>query len=45
MDSKAVEKQLAELKSLARTIAHFGGTIEQARELAKKVLLGLEDSK
>lgn len=43
MDSKAIEKQLAELKSLARTIAHFGGTIEQARELAKKVLMGIEE--
>lgn len=42
MDVKELEKQVAELKSLARTIANFGGTLAQAKELARKVLLGLE---
>ena len=40
-NSTNLQRENAELRALARTITNFGGTLDQARTLAQKVLRSL----
>lgn len=39
----SIEEQLEDIKAYLRTLANFGGTIQQAKELAQKCLDKLEN--